>query len=270
MLNKGVDGKYSEALLRCEPIEWNGLTLFPIKVCQYEQFSMARDGLMLSQQTLPAKYISMRYLEALYAWDFDSMQAEGKKSGVFGRCIRFLILALRLSEAEDGTVPIMLTTDTKEPRTLVSIEIHQEDSVVRITPKDFNTLRPLLAEQNGLELPDAEHNAELEEAEREITAANAADLAIDFEDLLYSVSKEWGESIGNLLDWPIRRFEKAQKAIDRCIGFRLSYLAEAQGCKFKNGNPYPTWKFNRRCGLTPALMSAGEFQKNTGGAISAR
>ena len=270
MLNKGVDGKYSEAILRCRPIEWNGLTLFPIEVCQYEQFQTARDGLMLSQQTLPAKYISMRYLQALYAWDYDSMNAEGKKSGVFGRCINFLVLALRLPTAEDQTVPIRLFIDPENPHVLKSIEIQQGNSVAQITPKDFNALRPLLAEQNGLELPNAEHNAELEEAEREITAANAADLAIDFEDLLYSVSKETGAGMDTLLEWPIRRFEKTQRAIDRCVGFQLSYLAEAQGCKFKNGNPYPTWKFDRIQGLSKALMSAGEFQRNSAGAISAR
>ncbi|WP_298021005.1 hypothetical protein [uncultured Dysosmobacter sp.] len=267
-------GNTSEAILRGDPIEWNGFTLYPITVSKFLEFNDAKEGIVLSQQTLPAKYAGMRYLEALFALDADCMAHGGEKPGLFARAMKFLALALRLPEQMNGQgramLPFRIYVDAKDQSRLAAVEVRQGQTMMKMAPKAFDTLRPLLAEMNGLELPNEAHNAELEAAEREIAAANSADLDLNFEDLVYAVAFQSGISETEILDWPVRRFSKMQEAIDRGIGYQLAYLAMASGAKYPKGNPWPSWKFNRKRGLSAALIPMSQYQRQVGGAVETR
>ena len=262
----------SKAVLRGDPITWNDLTLFPILVLEYEKFNSAKSGIVLSQQTLPAKYAGLKYLEALYALDADRIQNGEPPVGLFSKAMHFLTLALRLPEKTDDQgkryLPVRVIVKENDVSKLSAVLIEVEGKDIKITPKDFNKLRILLAEMNGLELPNEAHNAELEEAERDLAARGSMGLHIDFEDMIYSVSVQSGVSVNDILEWPMRKFFKVKAAIDRGIGYRLAYLAEASGATYKRGNPWPSWVFDREKGLSSALIPMGQFQKQLNGTVA--
>lgn len=158
-----------EAVRMGTPIEWNGLTLFPILMKDYNRFIIAQMGLTAQQQTLPSKYVVMRYLEALYALDYDVRTNGGPQGGFFSRILLFLMLSLRLEVRKglDGEeyIPIGIQTEKDNPRKLTALEVTQGEVSVEITPQNFVQLREILAAQNEVELPDETLNAELVQAE---------------------------------------------------------------------------------------------------------
>lgn len=121
--------EFSEKVLRGDPIEWNFLTLYPIPVSKFLEFNGTKEGIVLSQQTLPMKYAGMRYLEALFALDMDAVARGEEKPGLFARCIQFLALALRLPAQENGSggqvLPIRFFTDEADKSKLLAVEVRQ-------------------------------------------------------------------------------------------------------------------------------------------------
>lgn len=266
MLNR----EQQEAIQRGRPIIWNGLTLFPILVSDYLRFSDAKLGLMVSQQTLPVKYVCMRFLEALYAMDYDARLSGEKERGLFLRLLIFLRMALRLpvKKTADGKeyVEIYLATKQNDPRTIVSIRVRQEDIEAEITPKNFGELREILAAQNGVELPDETDNPDLIQAENDIAAHNAPNLKPNFESLLYSVAVKVGVAPEVIYDWPIRKFLLTEHAIDRVTGNLIAAITEANGGKYKSGNPFPSWKYDRN-EENHALIAFSELAGKLSGAV---
>lgn len=270
MLNR----EQQDAVRRGKPIMWNGLTLFPILVSDYLQFSDAKMGLMVSQQTLPVKYVCMRFLEALYAMDYDAKQnGNSDGDGLFVRLMIFLQLALRLpvKKNENGKeyVELYLATNKSEPRKLVSIKAKQGDVIAEITPKNFGELRTILAAQNGIELPDETDNPDLIQAENDIAAHNAPNLKPDFEALFYSIAVKSGTQPEQIYDWTVRRFMLTDQAITRTTGHLIAALTEASGGKYKNGNPFPSWKYDREEGCR-ALTSFDALQSRLSGSVEKR
>jgi len=256
------DGKYSEAIIRCRPIQIDGVKLFPICVSDYLTFSECKDGIVAEQQSFPVRYAAEPYLQALYHMDYDCIQANKQPVGYFGKAIRFLALAMRLQKEilDDGELgyPVRILTDQKCPEKLRGAEIRCGDQSIMVTPTAFARLRPILAAQNGLALSDESANAELLEAERDLAAQNAAGLKYDFEDLLYAISCAAQVDPEEIFGWPIRKFMKMQSSIERIYGFFRCAMVEAGGGKYKNGTPFPSWKFDRVSGLSAALMPLSE------------
>lgn len=256
------------AVKKGEPIQWNGLTLFPIQVKDMDLFLAAQMGLTASQQTLPGKYVVMRYLEALYALDYDVRTSGGKGAGLFSFVLLFLKLALRL-EVIKGTngeeyLPIQYRTERDNPRKLVALEVMQGNAKAEITTQDFNQLREILAAQNGVELPDETLNPELVQAERDLASKNSMDLKVDSESLIYSMSVKTNVSIETIMEWTIRRFKLTERAVDRTTGHLIAALTEAAGAKYKNGNPYPSWKYDKKDDFSGVVELSGLINRLSG------
>ena len=83
---------------RYEPVETAGLTLWPIRVCEQEEFERARPAIDVIQQALPVRYAVMPLLTAYWVMDLESMERGEEPVGLFNRALAFLALALRLGE----------------------------------------------------------------------------------------------------------------------------------------------------------------------------
>lgn len=256
------------AVKKGTPIQWNGLTLFPIQVKDMDLFLAAQIGLTASQQTLPGKYVVMRYLEALYALDYDVRTSGGKGAGLFNFVLLFLKLALRLEVIKgpngEEYLPIQYRTERDNPRKLVALEVMQGESRVQITPQDFNQLREILAAQNGVELPDETLNPELVQAEKDLASKNTLNLKVDSESLIYSVSVKTHVPLEEIMEWTIRRFKLTERAVDRSTGHLVAALTEASGAKYKNGNPYPSWKYDRENDSSGVVELSGLINRLSG------
>lgn len=255
---------------RGEPITAFGLTFYPLTMSYYEEFLEVKNAWIIRLSTLPIQYMVMPFLSAIWAMEYDSITQTGKAIGFFDRIIHLLYLSLRLEyDREKALKKIYYNRHT--PREISHIEITQNGNTVKITPQDFNAyIRPLVAEQNGLELPDESFNPDIIKAEQEYDRNNAPDLKIDLGTLISSVAYLSHISEAELDDWTILQFERRYKAIERDKLFTLYKQAELSGMvKFKKGNPCPSWCYDVQTisralvaadSLTPNLKSVGDIK----------
>lgn len=161
-----------------------------------------------------------------------------------------LFLSLRIdTNAESIVKSIHIKADREE---LDHIEVVQKQKTVKITPLMFSSqLRPKIAEQNGLELPDESQDPNLvrdAEEKRKSESDGHNDFNFSVEDMIFSVAhaehirpKEIRKT------WSVKEFEGIRRAIDREKNFIKYGQAEMSGMvTFKKGNPYPSWEFDRK------------------------
>ena len=244
------------AILRYEPIEWNGLVFHPITMENYDKWQAIKPVLTLRQGTLPAVYACMTFLQCVWALDYDARMSNGGSEGLWNALGMALFLSLRLSDTDK----IQAVGSAEDSKTLTSIRIVKDEQEHDITPMEFNTVRKLIADQNGAELPDEADNPDLIEAAEDMQGSNGFQLNCDVGDFMTSVASSKGIRRKDLFFWPIKEFEDEVRAIKRRYGFFLAYIAESQGAKFTKGNPYPTWIFDKAKDEFAGLISMEQLR----------
>ena len=249
------------------PIEALGLQFFPITMADYEEFLECKNALAIRMTSLAKtniEYLSMPFLSALWAMELDSVRATGKAIGFFERVIRLLYLSLRLEYNAEKAFRYIYC-EHNNPRNLLHIEVEQTDGKpVKISPAEFTTIvRPLIAEQNEVQLPDESFNMELVEEEKSIAQENEAKLKYDIDTLIASVANASRLREREIDEWTVTEFERRKEAIERDKYFMLYTQAEMSGMvKFKKGNPFPSWCLDKEQGLSPALKTTAELKGN--------
>ena len=91
--------------------------------------------------------------------------------------------------------------------------------------------------------------------------AEQSKLKFDLDNLISSVAYLSHTDERTVDEWTVLQFERRNKAIQRDKQFMLYGQAEMSGMvSFKNGNPYPSWCFDRTDNLSPALLNLDEMQ----------
>lgn len=240
---------------RGEPIRECGLDFYPITMDHYEDFTQCKDALTIRQSTLPVRYVSMDYLSAIFAMELDSVrEGDGKTGGMFFRLMRLLGLSLRIEmTAEQLNESIYYRSLGNGAIAIEYIALEQPDDEdglrkVQLTPFQFSTsVRPLIAAQNQITLPDESENAELVEAYelKKQIESKGKNLKMDLDDLVSSVAYLSHVSDAEIMNWNVRDFENRRRAIERDKRYTLYSQAELGGMvTFKNGNPFPSWCFD--------------------------
>lgn len=246
-----------EALLKYEPIELNGLVFHPITMENYDKWQALKPVLCLRQGTLPAAFACMTYLQCVWALDHSAKSNNGFGSDrIWDALLSILFLSLRLSDEDE----IQAIGNPEFPETLTSIRILKDGQAHEITPMEFIQVRQLIADQNGAELPNEADNPDLVEAANDVNSANADNLDYSEADYMTSVASAKGLRRKDVLDWPIKEFEDEARALRRRYGYFTASIAESQGAKFKGGNPYPTWMFDKAKDEFAGLISMNELQ----------
>ena len=140
-------------------------------------------------------------------------------------------------ESKDGDVKI------------AKIAVTQNGKTVEITPRQFSSkIRPLIAAQNALELPNEKENIDLvraAEKRKEIENRGKLQLKFSIDDLISSVAYQSRVTEKEIYEWTVREFENRKKAISRDKQFMLCGQAEMSGmATFSKGNPAPSWYFD--------------------------
>lgn len=261
----GLTGYTPDILVKItegEPVPWHGLLIYPVLMRDYEMFTAVKASITAMQSKLPMPYAAMPYLTALFALSTDGVDVAGLESNLFQRLIALLSLVLRLQD-EDGEITdhfrFKMKSGTKQ---LTEIVVIAQSKIVSITPKDFTQLRRLIADMNRIELPNESQNPELVDAEQEYFSATQTQLEYDFEALKYSVGLICGKTMKEINTMTVRDFFGYESASDRLINHIIYSLSEKSGfVKFKGGNPFPSWKFDKRKGLSPALIAKESFEQ---------
>ena len=90
--------------VRCgQPIEAYGLTLYPIMMEDYTDFLLCKDAFAIMQGSLPARYLGMDFVSALFVYSMDEA-ANGvppeQRTSLFQRMISLVYLTLRSTKEE--------------------------------------------------------------------------------------------------------------------------------------------------------------------------
>lgn len=248
-----------------QPIEALGLQFYPIRMTDYEEFLECKNALAIRMTSLAKQsidYLSMPFISAIWACEYDTAVTTGQAIGLFERVIKLLYLSLRLGYDREKAFG-SIYTEHNNPRILAHIEVEQtEGETVKISPLDFSTIiRPLIAEQNGIELPDESENPDIIETENEMNNEEQSKLKFDLDNLISAVAYLSHIDESALDEWTVLAFERRNKAIMRDKNYTLYGQAELGGMvSFKSGNPYPSWCFDRADNLTNALISLDEMQ----------
>lgn len=263
--------KILAAIRRDEPIEIDGLTFYPILMEEFEEFSFARRSLDVMQQTLPVKYFSMPFLSALYAMDYEIAQAGGQPTGLFASALQLLALSMKILKGAPMQRRIQafrMVVDKNDPSVLKKITFLKDgEEYLSITPMQFSRYRPILAAQNGVELPDESANMDILESERILNEKNAKPLDTNIEDLISAIAVASNCDETDIFGWSIRKFGLRRRAIERMLNFIICGIGELSGMvKWKKGNPFPSWCFDKAKGISNALVSAGDFINGQGNA----
>jgi hypothetical protein len=233
------------------PVSVCGLKVYPITMDHYEEFMSCREGILLRMRTLPVKYMLKDYFSAVFALELDTVKQTGKGVGIMGKLLRLLELSLRIESPNGKSAFDNAFRYEKVGDDIVvsEIVIVQEDVTVRIKPNDFSlSIRPVIAEMNGLQLPDENENPELvlaDEQKREFESRNQKKLKTDISDLIASVAYLSHCSEREIYGWTVREFDARKRAIERDKRYMLYAQAEMSGMvSFKHGNPCPSWMFD--------------------------
>lgn len=233
-----------------EPIDELGLTFYPIQMSHYEEFLMYKDALALRLSTLPVKYAVKDYLNAVFAFEINSIKEKKENTGLFTRIIALFMLSLRIESSIKDFIEkqIIFRKVDKNDIEIDRIVVTQKERTVEIPAMEFSTkLRELIAEQNGVELPDENLNTDLVKGQKELGELNALKVKLNasIETLISSVAYNSKISEREVNNWTVREFENRRKAIERDKKYSLFGQAEMSGMvSFKNGNPYPSWCYD--------------------------
>ena len=248
---------------RYEPIEIDGLVLYPIEVSEYYEFLAARPAIEFMQQRLPVTLMSEPLLSAYFK--IDSGQVEGiQPMGLFPSAILALVLALRLKSGqsiEERLNAIQIVVDPNDQTRLKHLRFVKDgEEITVITPITFQTLRPIIAAQNGIELHSDLDNPELVDAENDL-ASKSANLDMKVENFITSAAMIAGVDESEVYKWAILKMHNRLDAAKRVLDYMICGIGESQGSKWKGGNPNPHPWFNRlkedNKGLMPIESFAG-------------
>lgn len=253
---------------RYEPIETDGLTLYPIKVSNYYEFLAAKSALDFMQQTLPIELMSIPLLDAYFRIDMGLTAGVGT-TGLFAQALLMLSMALRLmpngSIDEQVRQFKVIPDDATNPKRLKAIKfvLHGEE-IHTITPIQFGNLRPIIAAQNGVELYSETANPELVQAERDLAEKNSPKLEMDVEALISSAAFITQTDEKTIYDWPILKLHNRLETAKRILDYVICGIGESQGTKWKGGNPVPHPWFERMRNEKAGVIPLESFSNGQG------
>lgn len=198
----------------------------------YYQFHILASCLMLEKTAdpEPMKTIPMTYLQYLFY-----------KSNDENRLVYFLdgLLRMILGKTSNEEFPIRYWIDEKDNRPRIEIDNEIYDST------DFDNLREIIAEQNGLELPDERIQKtvrdSLEEARRykeKLMGTKQASL----EDLMIALSLYSGWDLEKVYGMTIRKFRKSLSRANHMLYQQIYQTASMSGfVEFKDKSVLSGW-----------------------------
>lgn len=257
-----------KAVNNYQPVEIDGVVLYPVRVAEYEDFLIARSALEVLHQSLPVALMRVPLLSALYQMDYEAARSGQPVTGLFLRALLGLALALRLGEGKsvDERVKMFrIMADPDEPTKLTEVTAVQSDgNTVRITPSLYAKLRPVIAAQNGVKLESDRADPDLVQAEKDLAEMNGVSLDISIDALVSSIAALSGVDEAEIEDWAILKLTRRQRSLHRVLDYVICGIGQVNGTTWKGGNPYPSPFFDKKTAGFGAHMALGAFAGGAG------
>ena len=259
--------KYRKSIDKYEPMQIEGLKLYPILVEDYYEFLIAKQSLEFMTQTLPIELMSLPVLDAYFQMDSGQVKRYENPTGLFMSALLLLALALRLpgESVEDRLNQFQIVLKPDDQTRLKHIRfIRNGEEIVTITPVQFQKLRPFLAAQNGIEMIDENQNPELIQAERDLAEKKAPKLEMNIRNLISAAAVTMHVSEDEVYKWPILKLTDRLGAEKRKLDYLICGIGESQGTTWKHGNPCPHPWFDREKTDSEAIIGLDKFAAGQG------
>lgn len=268
MSNENLSFEIRKSIRKYEPIEVDGLTLYPITVERYEEFLWARKSLDFLQQSLPVNLMSLPLLSAYYRMDIQAVEHGENGTGLFTASLLLLGLALRLmphGNVEQIVHRFQPVADRNDPTRLKCLRfLVNGEELHEITPIQFTKLRPIIAAQNGVELESADANPELLEADRDLAVKNSMNLDMSVEAMMSAAALITGKDEDEIMDWAILKLNNRLTTAHTIMDYIICGIGEAQGTTWKGGNPTPHPWFEKAKNKDGGLIAIERFANGQG------
>ena len=260
--------EYIDRVREGKTIIYNGLEFTQLKVRQIGLFHAAKQSFELLQSSLPPKYARYSWCECLDEMDKDAKE-DGKTTAFLTLVLAVMAASLNLQPVGNNGNPTFPIREARDKNGhIVAIVILEVNNPVILNMKDMDEVRKIIAAQNLYEIPDESWNPDLVRARKYTASLKQSDIDFDIDDLVYSVAFNAHVKPTEIWDWPIRDFLKIQDAIDRTLNYQIFMTAEHSGfVKFNKGNPFPTWKYNRKPELPTEFKTVAELDAGAHGLL---
>ena len=268
-----IADKYTRQVRRNVPVVYAGLTFYPLTVEKYELYARARPAFELMQSSLKdPKYARLPWAACLWSLDEACFEQTGEVGSFLTDVLCVMVEALRLeafSDAGNGGKASYPIYPAFKDEQLTGIAVGNPMQRVLLNMQQMSEVRHIIAVQNGYDIPDENWNPDLvRAAQQNADRKSTGGIEFDLEALVYSVAFNCHVRAAEIWDWPIREFTEAQKAIDRTLNYQIYTLAESGGMvKFTKGNPYPTWKFDKKSDMPTGFQTIAELDAGAKGLV---
>lgn len=257
-----------KSVRKYEPINMGGVILYPIRVKEYDEFLMAKPAIDVLHQSLPVRYLRVPLLSALYQMDYEMATSGEAPTGLFSRALLCLALALRLGEGKDIEKRLKMfrvVADTEKPEKLLEIRCTVDgEEIIKITPQQFTNIRAIIAAQNGVKIESDRADPDLVQAEKDLAEMNGVPLDATIDDLISGVAALSGTEEAEIVEWPILKLTKRQRAFQRVLDYVICGIGQVNGTTWKGGNPHPSPFFDKSEDGFGAHMALGAFAGGAG------
>lgn len=239
-------------------VPFGKLTVYPITVRYYEEFSENKMCLTLMQKKFGIEMASMPYLRMLLYLSTENVNLMAMLSKILSLSLHIDENCIRVTMQENGKISLLFLDGTDDNANIIET----------VTELRFSALRRLIAELNDVTLPNEQANLEILESEEDIAKANSVNLNVDFKSLFFSVAVACRLSTAEMLDMTIFEFEERVSAISRTLKFQMYGQGEMSGfVSFKGGNPYPSWCFDKSESGLHGAIPLDSFKQRVGNVV---
>lgn len=209
---------YYEELTFDDPIDYKGLSLYPVSIKKINKFLQSSSVLRIQKEYIPDKeIIKMSYLKFLMT-NIDKEKEEYGESLTFDLLALCFMICMRIEEI---SIRLFIDEDGKTKLILNGVEIDENE---------FDYLRKLILYQNlpnyDDELMNPDLKNDLEEADK---IKNGGEETEDFEHLIANLVIGTGMNIDDVKNLPIRKFYIIGQVMDRKLHYSIYKQASVGG-----------------------------------------
>jgi len=222
------------------PVPYRSIIVYPVTVREYANFSLFSQCLLIDKNSIPdPRIISMSDLEYIYQ---ATLEDSLNKPYLFW-LDRLLALSLR-DEKSFEKIEESVKRYNNDERGKPYFYIGEE----KYTSGDYDKLKLIISEQNGVELTNENISKEvrdsLEEAQNYKNKLSDSKPA-SIEDYIVSLSISTGWTFEYIYSMPLRKFLKSIKRMDNLLHYKI-YLASSMSgmVEFKDKSFIKHWLSN--------------------------
>lgn len=262
-----LPAKYMKLINRYKPVEVEGFTLYPVTGEHYEEYLIMAEAVGYMQQRLPIDLMSMPILSAFFRMDLQKVMDGEQPTGLYTGILISLILAMRLAGKDEDLTEVcgrfQAVTKPDDPMTLKALLYETEEQAFSITPAQYNSMRKIIAAQNGIEIRDVLENPELVDAEADLAEKGAMKLEPKVTDYIDAAVVLTGLDEDTIYQWPVLKLNRILEMHRRIIDYQVCGIAEGSGASWKGGNPVPHPFFAKKR-ESNALVGIDEWANGAG------